>query len=119
MDGKDFVRAIKELVKNSAVTTTIKNLESPPGRKPSEELVTLSSWYKQLDDTNKGMVKRVLDVVTDSSVFGFLAVLDGVRVIEDSSDKGDFELYYINNENRELLNDPEEEYLHDIYKSLE
>ena len=50
-----------------------------------------------------------------SIIFGFLCVLDGVRIIEDSEEKGKLLLYYEKNGNRQLLNDPKEEYLHDQF----
>lgn len=119
MNGNDFVKALASTVRDSAVHGTIKNLEYPPGRKPSIELITLSDWYKQLSGNDKEMLRKVLVSVADSSIFGVLAIIDGVRVVEDSSDKGEFELYYVKNDNKTLLNDPNEDYLHEMYKYIE
>jgi hypothetical protein len=119
MKSDEFVKVIKEVVKNSAISGTLKNLELPPGRKPAKELIELSNWYNKLDNKNKMMLQRVLDMATDSCMFGFLAVIDGVRSMEDVKDKGELELYYVNGGIKERLNNPNEEYLHDIYKSLD
>lgn len=47
-----------------------------------------------------------------------MAVLDGIRVIEDLELNGKLELKYISENGNELLNNRENEYLHDIYNSL-
>jgi hypothetical protein len=52
----------------------------------------------------------------DRAIFGFLCVLDGVRAIEGARDKGRLVLFY-DRESRVLLNNPDDEYLHDIYNS--
>jgi len=119
MDSLSFVKSIKSVVRDSAVNNSIKNIESPPGRKPNEDLVFLSKWYNQLDDVNKIMIKSLLGITADSCVFGLLAVLDGVRIMEDEPEKGDFELYYTNKDVKVRLNAPNDEYLHDIFKSLD
>jgi len=47
-------------------------------------------------------------------VFSFLCVLDGVSAIEDYGEKGKFELFFKKGqEKKNLLNGPEQEYLHD------
>jgi hypothetical protein len=48
-------------------------------------------------------------------VFGFLCVLDGVSAIEDGEVKGKLNLFYEKHGKQQLLNDPQEEYLHDIF----
>jgi len=58
-----------------------------------------------------------MDVAAEDVVFGTLCVLDGVRVIEDSQDKGDFEVYYVKEGQRTLLNTPNVS-LHELYQSL-
>ena len=46
-------------------------------------------------------------------------MLDGVRAIEDEEDKGILKLYFEKDGNRVLINDPDQEFLHDLYKSEE
>ncbi len=89
---------------------------SPPGGKLAEELVALSNWYSALNDNNKIMLQRVVDMTADSCMFGFFSVIDGVRSIEEVENKGELELYYVNGDIKERLNNPDVEYLHDIYK---
>lgn len=118
MNREEFVKSIKENVRGSSISGTIKNLEKPPGRRPEPELVKLSEWYNGLNESDKGMVFRAIERAVDQSVFGFFAVLDGVRVIEDTSLKGMLELYYTNDSSKVLLNNEQDDYLHDIYKDL-
>lgn len=118
MDKREFVKAITENVRDSALLGTIKNLSKPAGRRPPKEIAMLSQWFNELGESDKDMVKKVITKSIDQSVFGFLAVLDGVRAIEPSLDKGKFELYYSNDNSKQLLNNEQEEYLHDIYNRL-
>jgi hypothetical protein len=62
---------------------------------------------------------RIIELSVDSSIFGFLCILDGVRALEYGAEKGCFELYYKKGDQRALLNDENKEFLHDIYKSSE
>lgn len=118
MERKYFVKAIKESVRDSAVSSAIKNLNKPAGRRPLQENLDLSQWYNGLTESDKEMLKKAILRAVDHSVFGFFAVLDGVHIVEDSPEKGTFDLYYKKNSVKKLLNSEEDEYLHDIYKQL-
>ncbi len=66
------------------------------------------------------MVERAMRDAARGAVFGFFCVLDGVRAIEGPGSpgaKGSLELYYVSGSARELLNDSDKEYLHDIYNA--
>jgi hypothetical protein len=43
--------------------------------------------------------------------------LDGVRVIENSEDRGELELWYVKNGVRTQINDPDQNLLHDEYQA--
>ena len=118
MERGDFVKAIKENVRDSAISSTVKNLTKPTGRRPSQDFMLLSQWFNGLAESDKEILTKAIARAVDQSVFGFFAVIDGVRTVEDSLDKGKFELFYTNNSIRRLLNDEQDEYLHDIYKQL-
>lgn len=115
MKNEEFIKAIKSFVRDSAISDAIENLIDPPGRRPAKELVELSNWYKSLTEIDKEMIQRVITSAVDTGIFGLLTVLDGVRVIEESS-SGGFELNYVNDLKTERLNKPEDEYLHDIFR---
>jgi hypothetical protein len=116
MNSEDFIEAIKMVVRDSTVAGELSNLAKPAGRKPHPEMVEMSKWFNGLPDSDKGFVERVIKYSADLSVFSFLAVLDGVAVIENGSDKGDLELYYVKGDERVRLNEPANP-LHDIFNA--
>ncbi len=116
MDATEFVKAIKITVRDSAINGCISLLTKVPGRNPNQELVSASMWYNNLSDHDQNMVQYVARMATDESVFGFLCVLDGVRVIEELGEKGDLELLFVKNGKKVLLNPTKGELLHDIFK---
>lgn len=119
MNNELFIELIKMHVRDAAIEDVISKLNKPPGRKPRERHVTQSQWFNQLSTDDKNSVKEVVQEAVDEAIFGFLAVLDGVRAVEDSSEhKGEFILMYGLEGVNERLNDPDKEYLHDIYNGL-
>ncbi len=114
MNKKEFVNAIKEVVVNDSIKSVESNLTNPPGRSPDKKLILLSQWFKKLNDADREMVIQVINESVQMSVFGFLCVLDGVRAIEDGEEKGKLDLYYEKDEKLTLLNNQNEEYLHDL-----
>ncbi|MCA1032997.1 hypothetical protein LCL95_18575 [Bacillus timonensis] len=117
MNNKDFVKTIIEVVREESIADSIEDLIDPPGRKPSSEDIELSSWFNQLEDNDKEKLIKIVRRAVDTSIFGFLAVLDGVRAIESDPNKGKLELHYKKTENSILLNNPKVEYLHDIFNN--
>lgn len=116
MNANDFVDVLKLVVNDAAVEDTISVLESPPGRKPSKELIDLSVFYNKQSDDDKELINRIIKMAADDALFGILCVIDGVRAIEDDEDKGELVLtYQKNNESLVILN--ENKNLHDIYNA--
>jgi hypothetical protein len=113
MNTEEFIEAIKEVVVNSAIKSVQSKLFKPPGRNPSEKLTMMSEWYTKLSDGDKSIVIRIIEETVQTSVFGFLCVLDGVRSIENG-DKGELKLYYEKGKNKILLNDTEKVNLHEL-----
>ncbi|MEG0192259.1 MAG: hypothetical protein RR698_03750 [Stenotrophomonas sp.] len=101
MKADGFVSAIQRYVLESAVDDTISNLARPPGRRVASDLSVRSEWFNSLSEVEADMLRAVARDAARSAVFGFLAVLDGVRVID--SEKGTFELYHVGRE-KYLLN---------------
>jgi hypothetical protein len=114
MNNSEFIVKIEDVVSASAIEDTIDNLSSPSGRKPDENLVKQSAWFNSLSDSDKGMVKSIISDAVNESVFGFLCVLDGVRSISASGDSNNLKLTHGDT----LLNDIENECLHDLYKNV-
>ena len=119
MDSKQFVEALRMTVGRSSVKGIKELLIKPPGRKPNAELLRRSEWFNNLSEVDKQMVIDIASESVKFSVFGFLCVLDGVRAIEGEEDKGILKLYFEKDGNRVLINDPDQEFLHDLYKSEE
>ncbi|WP_230112762.1 hypothetical protein [Stenotrophomonas lactitubi] len=110
MKAEEFVSAIQNYVLESAVDSTISNLEHPAGRRVPPDVSARSEWFNSLPDVEAEMLRAVARDAARSAVFGFLAVLDGVRVID--SEKGSFELYYVGRER--CLVSPSDIDLHDL-----
>ena len=114
MTTDEFLKGLKSYAATSSVEGTLKLFQHPPGRRPAENLLRLSKWYSTLDTTNQEVLKEALAFAIDTAIFGALCILDGSRVIEDTEQKGDFELYYVKGDQSELLNPPSEP-LHEAY----
>lgn len=114
MKPSEFVDIINKIVREAAVADAISYLRNPPGLRPPQEVVTLSKWYNGLDASNQAMVERMMDMVARDTVFGFLAVLDGVRQVEGRGPKGHFELRFIKEGRTDVLNGPSGEMLHEL-----
>lgn len=117
MNTKEFVEAIIEVVRDATISDTLENLKEPPGRKPNKDDIELSQWYLSLSKEDAENIAKVISKSVDGSIFGLLAVFDGVRAIEDNGE-GELELAYKDTTGRTLLNDPKCEYLHDVFNSL-
>ena len=117
MNAEGFIHAIKRCVHESAVHGVLQTIAHPPGRLTPAEERRLADWCRSLSEEDRVIIENIVDTAVTHALFGFLCVLDGVRVIEDTPTKGRFELYYVNELEKTLLNDPAQEPMHDIYKS--
>lgn len=118
MTPVEFVEKITQVVYDSTVTGCISLMEKPPGKRPSSQLRSLSQWFSQLSEPDRNKVRDAIKLATGQSVFGMLAVLDGVRQIDDSENKGSLELRYLRDGQSQLINDPNAEPLHDIFNEI-
>lgn len=114
MDKIEFIKHIKQVVAQGAIDDVIENLNDPPGRNPDRQLLIQSAWFKGLNETDREMVSKLITEAVHESVFGFLCILDGVRLITDSGESNNLQLFH----NGVQLNDISGEFLHDIYKSI-
>lgn len=114
MNNEEFIRIIKIVVRTASVDGLIKILKKPPGRKLSVAEQERSQWFNSLSEKDRVYLDSIIIEAVDEAIFGLLAVIDGVRAIENSSKKGRLELKYIGEE-EEVLNDPQGTFLHDIY----
>jgi len=70
-----------------------------------------------LDTPNKEWLQEIIKLAVGESIFGILCVIDGVRQIESTLEKGELFLEFRKNGETIRLNDPNQEYLHDIFNS--
>jgi hypothetical protein len=115
---EEFVNVVKLQTSDTAVQGTLKAMKQPPGRSPSAQLLTLSRWYNQLPEAHQHMLEAALQQAAESAIFGFFCILDGVRSIENATDKGALELYFVKGSQRTLLNDQRAEELHNLFNAL-
>jgi hypothetical protein len=118
MTAQEFVRALQIRIGEGSIQAIRENLERPPGRKPSPILVEDSEWFRALEINDRSKVLRLVARGVDSALFGFLCVLDGVASIEDGPVKGVLKLFYSKGNENTLLNNPNDELLHDVYRLL-
>lgn len=114
MNADDFVFAIEKYVMEYAVDITMKNVKSPPGRSVPKDKVARSAWFNALTDNEVEMITSLVQDAASEAAFGFLTVLDGVRVIDDA--KGRFVLYYETGTGRELVKSADVD-LHDLFSN--
>ena len=77
MDTESFIAAIKDVVRDSAITGVQETLQNPAGRSPDIVLVKLSTWYKSLSELDRKHIEEIIKLSVDSALFGFLCVIDG------------------------------------------
>ncbi len=114
MDSKNFVQITKQVVMESAIKDTIDNLVEPLGKKPKAELKEMSDYYKNCTNNERQIIANIIRESAEATFFGFLCVIDGVRAIEGNGDKGSLELWYRKGEFTRLINDENEDFLHDL-----
>lgn len=116
MNSDEFVYAFKQAVKDGSAQETISVLKSPPGRRPANDIVEMSKFYNNLEEGDKETIEKIIQYVASGAAFGALCVLDGVKAVEASGEKGEISLIY--NKNGQSININENKDLHDIYLSL-
>ena len=115
MNAGDFVDSFAERVFRSAIRNTIANLQAPPGRKPSADLVRASEWFRRLSADDRTMVGWCIADAAHAAAFGALAVIDGARPTGPYR----YELIAVENDGAKSIVNPEtSEDLHDIFQGL-
>jgi hypothetical protein len=116
MNKEEFIAALKVAVHDSTIKGMKSVLDSPPGRKPHKKTKEISLWFNSLPEEDKQQVDEIIKQTVHASIFGILSVLDGVRAIESTPEKGNLELIFNKDGKKAYLNDPQGEMLHDIYQ---
>lgn len=98
------------------VAGTIKYISNPPGNHPPEHLANLSKWYCGLSEEDQSIARMAMEYSAEGALFALLNVLDGVYDLP-SNKGGKFELYFVRENERMRLNDPEGDLLYDIFNN--
>ena len=117
MTPSDFIEAVKIGVHDASIRGIEAQLRKPSGRAPAPHAVEVSKWFLRLTEDDRECLRKVVALSVHSAVFGMLTVLDGVRSIEERAEKGQLTLSFSDDTGTVRLNDPNEEYLHDIYQA--
>lgn len=118
MNRHEFVSAIASDVYEVAVRDTLHDLRDAPGRQPSPEQLKLQAWFAQSDETTRTIIASIISLACDHAVFGFLAILDGVRTVESVQPKGTLQLYFQKGGTTVPLNGWTERLLHDVFRTI-
>jgi len=113
MKREDVVARLRELTADGVAPGMVGLLEAPPGRKPQPALAAASRWYRALPAEAREHVRWIAEEAAQTSLFGVLAVLDGVRKLDDDPHLK-LELRLVDQSESLLLNEERGEYLHDL-----
>ncbi|CAO5682431.1 MAG: hypothetical protein HEEMFOPI_01671 [Holosporales bacterium] len=118
MNAEEFIKGLKIFLRDNSQKIFFDFYEDIPGRNPHEKDVCISNGIKNFKDQEKELLKLIIEENIDQTIFSFLCILDHVRFIEEEGEKTTFELYAVKGDERVLINDPNNEELHNIYNDL-
>ena len=118
MDSQSFVQAIIASAYDTAVSGTLKSLQSPAGRHPQGELLKLAAWLEALTPAQRTSARMAIAKACEQATYNVLLVLDGLLAAEDSREKGRLELAYIRGDERTELNPSGGQPLSSLFKQL-
>jgi hypothetical protein len=105
-----FADSIWRVVYRDAADDVLGLITNPPGRRPSADLVALSAWANGLSETDRERLTQVIRLAADYSIFGVMAVLDGVRTADDKHTE-----FYLRTGDGTLLNEHRD--LHEAFRA--
>lgn len=117
MEKGNFIRLVEKYARDPAVKGSLNILAKPPGRKPRQRHVELSTWYNSLNESEREKVKSIAEMTLDLGFFNLLCLLDGVTILSPEYKNGRFELFFRDGNQANLINDEgkDTEELHDLY----
>ena len=115
MNTSEFVEIVRNSVCNKTVENLLSTLECPPGRQPASDLLSMSAWFRQLYDKQKQTVKEIVRLSVEDAIFIFLSILDGVISVENSKEKGSFELRFKKGDIEEVIS-PSKNFLYELFR---
>ena len=102
MDQSTFVDLLRTVVLDGLSNELAGDWKEPPGNMRSEERSRRSQWLCQMSDADRELLEAFGSEAARAALFGVLAVLDGVRKIEEQSE-GYLELRHVHAGEAQLL----------------
>src|SRR6478735_10302536 len=113
MNKEEFVKFVKVHIVDYNHDSLHKNLEAELSPKASNaDYIKMIELYQKMNIAEKEVVINFLKIVIDNTASSFLSVMDG---ISDVGQKGDFELFYVEDGKSAQLNEDKGNYLIDYY----
>jgi hypothetical protein len=114
MTADEFMEAVTDVAFKPALESAFSRDTSRTRLASERRRRQLAAWLDSLRAEDQANVREGIRESVHSGMFGFCCVLDGVRVVEGGPEKGEFELYYVRDDQRIRLNGAGEE-LHDLF----
>lgn len=113
MTAQEFVAALKRQVRQD-VAGTVEYIANPPVPEPPGHLGEFSRWWRGLSAADRNVATSLLNYVAEGSLFSLLNIFDH----DGSLDDGHFELFHVRGKSRTRLNDPDGDFLYDLFNNL-
>lgn len=110
---ESFIDEIYQQISLDGLELITSTLCSPPGRKPKETLVKLSEYFNNKSEQEKEIIKEIIQFSINSTIFDMLCIFDGVTKLDENIE--DIKLSVMMGNKEYLLNDIEQQYLHDLF----
>jgi hypothetical protein len=107
VNAEEFIEGVRIQVYRSAIDSTLRQLAGPIG--PRADRMELSSWYGRLTAAEKEKISGVIRSAVYSATFNMMAVLDGVKVIDNKHTE-----LYLRTGSGTLLNEAHD--LHELFQ---
>jgi hypothetical protein len=107
VDADDFIEGVRVQPYQAAIDAAMSQLARPIGSRADR--VELAAWFNRLAAEDKDRVAGVVRLAADGAVFHMMAVLDGVKVIDNEHTE-----LYLRTGSGTLLNEGQN--LHELFQ---
>ena len=113
MKREEFAKYLREWMLVSITKSELERLEKPSAKNPDLRDIEKSEMFRNLSDSEKSVLEKIVFDTAKSTIFSFLVMIDGCGWFLDN--KGEFELNFVKNNEKTKLNSPNQEDLHDLF----
>jgi YD repeat-containing protein len=117
MTAREFVDIVRTVVVENAAVGALRNVSSPPGRKPSAELIEIGNWFRRLGQGEQEFARKLARIAAAQAGYNFLLLLDGLLATDDA--EGRLTLIYEATGQRVCINDPDRAALSALFKDVD